>query len=738
MAKDNPWAVVGEEDYVPKASAQTAPTKPKKAGVFDRVFGGMKGTPSWMQSSPERAKIDAELAQQYTEYDPTNPFTYLSEGQKEEQSSAGKALGKGLRATTRVGAGIAQGAVVDPAMAVAQLVGGRELANDVFNSYDTFRKNMGGEGFDASRLVGNIVSPVNRFTGAGASKIANSWGGGRFATSPFMKGATQGATTALAMPVLGESGGALGEDESILGGKLSQVGTGALFGGALNKALTPVGDKLSALSNQLTTGKLTPQQMAQMRNQELNNVDLNQLSSREALDLYKKMNPDAYLTWGQRGGEFLSNLEQKASSIPFIGDAIRGAQKKAQMDWNSSQLKNVAQEAGIDLEKTSGRKGFNELSKKLSSKYDDMLEGTTLNNPVKLRETIIGKIDDSGNYQKGKISDMYNELDSASQKKVDKLLEDRVFKKFGVDPQGNHSVRMTGKQFKNAEESLKEKIDELKMGSGEERTMARVLRSTLDEMFDQLQDKGGKTIGQPLKDLNKAYAKYKTLETASTARSGSKGDFSADQVIKASSKGAGRSNVARGRNEMANQAELAQNVWGDLVPDSGTAGRLMLAGAGIGGGSLFGLDPATTAGVGAGLYGLTRGAYSPAVMNALSKGTTGLGQKFDASRVGKALAPHAGKVSGAGSALGASDVQFFPEEKARGGMVGRWKDWAENYRKGGQVQYYYSFNKNDADDDRLEDFFGPYYAKGGTVKKTASKKSKKKNLSYPIKAREFV
>jgi len=179
--------------------------------------------------------------------------------------------------------------------------------------------------------------------------------------------------------------------------------------------------------------------------------------------------------------------------------------------------------AGIKLEKgtQAGREMFDDAYTKLGKQYDEVLDKSSLSDPVALRQKIqgTGKMDADGNVDTGVIGDRYHSLSDEAQRRFDKIMENQFFKKFGKDPSGNHSVRMDGRQFKNHEEKLKDTIDSLKNGTGEERTMGKMLDDVLGTAYQSLQGETPEVANQ-LKKINKSYANFKTLETASTASAG--------------------------------------------------------------------------------------------------------------------------------------------------------------------------------------------------------------------------
>lgn len=145
--------------------------------------------------------------------DETNPFAYLSEGQKTEQGPAMQAVSQGVNRATQIGAGIAKGAVINPVSAVSQVLGGDQFAQDAQKSYETQRVNAGATGMDWAELAGSIASPANRILPGGV--------------------VTQSTVGAMLNPVIGEN---LSYGD-ILSNKAQQGVVGAILGKTLDVAL---------------------------------------------------------------------------------------------------------------------------------------------------------------------------------------------------------------------------------------------------------------------------------------------------------------------------------------------------------------------------------------------------------------------------------------------------------------------------------------------------------------------
>jgi hypothetical protein len=157
-----------------------------------------------------------------------------------------------------------KGAVVDPALAVNQLLassglfgqdvkqGATQLVRDVESATQQGRARVGSEGFDPFQLVGNVISPVNRLVGAGQALQAP--GLAAAATRSAGTGAALGALAPVNAPV--EQFGEKKLEQMALGAVLGPIlegGVNALssFAG-LFRGLSPQG-RQDVLREQLNT-----------------------------------------------------------------------------------------------------------------------------------------------------------------------------------------------------------------------------------------------------------------------------------------------------------------------------------------------------------------------------------------------------------------------------------------------------------------------------------------------------
>ena len=181
------------------------------------------------------AEIERVLSQQMnTEtYDPS----------AEEMASGIPYTGEST-AVDRAAGAFLKGAVQDPITAVRQLVGGEETRKKIQAqeaAYQELRKQYGDEGFETSRFVGNILSPVNIAAPAAATARAAAAGAGT-----LRQAGIAGVTASALQPVT------TAEDvANFWKDKIEQLGVGATFGIAAQAGIN-VGSKAFDFLRSLT------------------------------------------------------------------------------------------------------------------------------------------------------------------------------------------------------------------------------------------------------------------------------------------------------------------------------------------------------------------------------------------------------------------------------------------------------------------------------------------------------
>jgi hypothetical protein len=305
-------------------------------------------------------------------------------------------------------------------------------------------------------------------------------------------------------------------------------------------------------------------------------------------------------TVGQTLGGTAGSIEQKLSSWPIVGDLIRSGQSRALDQFDRGALNQALQPIGEQLETNKmGRDALLEMSNKIDNAWTAAIPQT------------------AGQFDPQLMSEIQNlrtmAQSTARGPQFDNVLKSQIFD--NISPAGV----MSGDAFKNADSAFGQIIRDNVYGHGvpwEDRQFGNGVRTLQASMRDWL----GRVNPQASEDLGNArtaYLRMLPIERASTALGGEPGVFSAAQ-LQAGSKAVSPSlkQFMTGQAVMQPYAEAGKAVLGNTVPDSGTAGRSLLAmlGSGLAGGMAgHQLAPETMgylAATGMGT-GLAAGAYSP-------------------------------------------------------------------------------------------------------------------------------
>lgn len=272
-------------------------------------------------------------------------------------------------------------------------------------------------------------------------------------------------------------------------------------------------------------------------------------------------------TVGQTLGGNFAKVEEKAMSLPFVGDAISGARGRATADLNTAAvnraLSPVGEKAPAGLV---GRDAVEYVSKTLGAKYDTLLPKLTVQADAQFTAEL-------GNLRQMVAT---GAIDPKFAKAFDRVIKNDVLSKF----QGQNAL--TGQTMKQIEGDLGARASQLAQSTdADARLMADALREA-QSVLRGVVERSNPAMAKELKAINTGWANFKRLERAAAGLGAEDGVFSAAQLqnaVKALDKSKDKARFSRGEALMQDLSEPAKNVLGAKVPDSGTAGRLMNAGA---------------------------------------------------------------------------------------------------------------------------------------------------------------
>jgi len=283
-------------------------------------------------------------------------------------------------------------------------------------------------------------------------------------------------------------------------------------------------------------------------------------------------NPDARMlfdegvssTLGQTIGGTVGRLEETIGTVPVLGTAIAAGRKRASEQFNLAARNRALKPIGETADKRIvGSAGIDEVSKKLSLAYDNLLPKVTLIPDTQLLDDIIEAVAEAKKI-----------IGPDAAKSLDKILENQVMPHLGA-PIG-------GVKLKAVEEALGKLGDKF---GGSTFPDHRIVGDAISEVQRALRDalaRSNPAHAAELKSINKGYANYARLRAAQkSVKSGE--DFTPGHyatAVRASDRSVGKGDFARGRALGQDLSSAGMRVLGDKVRSSGTAERAAVLGAG--------------------------------------------------------------------------------------------------------------------------------------------------------------
>lgn len=384
------------------------------------------------------------------------------------------------------------------------------------NQYQAARGDNAGT-FDGIRTLGNFVNPGNVVATA-AMPGAAAGTAARLAGS-----AAAGGISGLMQPVYGEG--------DFWSEKAKQTGLGAGVG-AIIPAVT--GTVARVVSPKASV-----------------NPDLKLLKS-------EGVNP----TIGQTLGGAWNKAEEQAMSIPIVGNMIARARGNALQDFNNAAINRATAPIGVRVE-GAGHSAIGKASESLSNAYENSLNS--------IGNTTLG--------------DSFTAISNAAKQEVGtlpSLYQSRFNKLF--DSPGKRLVSENGEiSAKDAKAVMSDVGKEIRKFSNSSDVSTVHYVEQLTKVQDALRgviSGQNPTYAQALKSADTGWANLVRVENAANRAVNSEGIFTPSQLNFAARSGDStvrRNATAHGDALMQDLASAGQNVLGNKVPDSGTAGRGILA-----------------------------------------------------------------------------------------------------------------------------------------------------------------
>ncbi|MEN9885699.1 MAG: hypothetical protein RL758_277 [Pseudomonadota bacterium] len=280
----------------------------------------------------------------------------------------------------------------------------------------------------------------------------------------------------------------------------------------------------------------------------------------------KLINEGVTPTPGQILGGRLARVEARATSLPVIGDAIVGANKRATAELNAAAFNRALAPIGEKLPNgVAGRDAVEYASAQLGNAYDNLLPKLSVQMDRKfLAET--SKLQQM--VQQGAIDPKYADL-------FERFLRNRVLGKF----QGQNAV--TGQTLKDIESFLGSESRRFGQSMDPD---ARLMGNALQELqanVRRLVQRTNPAHAKELQAINTGWDNFKRVQRAASSLGAEDGQFTAAQLqnsVKALDRSKDKARFSEGRALMQDLSDAAKGVMGSKYPDSGTAGRMRDAG----------------------------------------------------------------------------------------------------------------------------------------------------------------
>ena len=344
------------------------------------------------------------------------------------------------------------------------------------------------------------------------------------------------------------------------------AGTGAVFG-TLNPVENPGSDFWSQKLDQAKTGAIAGAVAAP-----LTAALARIVQPKSSPEVQQLLREGVTPTPGQMLGGASKAAEEKMTSVPIVGDAIRMGQRRAVGELNRAAVNRSLAPLGKELPKgVTGREAVEFAEKTIGQSYDDVL--TKVGAP---------KVDSSMLDELANLRSLIANQPKDFAGRLDRIIDNEILGR-------TQNGRLTGEAIKAAEGNLGQlarglrkspDYDTRKLGEAVDETQ-RILRSWLERSAP-------KDVSDQLKAANAGWANFKRVQRAASSVAAEDGVFSAAQLhsaVKALDRSKDKGAFARGNALMQDLSEAGKQSLAQSVPDSGTPGRIMaaaLAGGGLG------------------------------------------------------------------------------------------------------------------------------------------------------------
>lgn len=319
-------------------------------------------------------------------------------------------------------------------------------------------------------------------------------------------------------------------------------------------------------------------------------------------------------TFGQSGkiGEIIKNTEDRLSGIPVVGDIINARRMEGLEKWNSKRFDEALKPIGASVGDKVGEEAVAEAQSLVSKAYSDALSGKAVLPDADFATDMSGALTKAAR------------IPRAGEEVMTSIVE--ILKPYDNMP------NLSGE----AMQTIVQELRQLKAGYVNDPLKKRI-GSAIDDAEEAIFGMFKRQAPEVVPAYNKANAAFRRLSILQDAVLKGKntgGVFSPAQLgmtdVANTVKYQGKGAAARGDRPFFDSQRAAQDVLPSKVPDSGTAGRVIIPALAIGGGATSDAT-GTTNGTGLTIGAIMAAAYSRAGQRLLTK--TGKGMSGRTGRI---------------------------------------------------------------------------------------------------------
>lgn len=301
------------------------------------------------------------------------------------------------------------------------------------------------------------------------------------------------------------------------------------------------------------------------------------------------------MTPGQIRGGATQRWEDRLSSVPFLGDQVRTAQRRGMESFNRATANEVLAplRQSVDRAAPVGRELVDDVYQRIGQTYDEVLGRVRpFRADAQFAQDLEGAV---GRF-----------LTPDSRAQFQGFVRNNIISRL-------QNGELDGRTFKTIEEELGRAFRTYRAsGAPADREFATAALD-VQRAFRELLARSNPAEAPQIRAANEAFARFVRMEDAAGRRGAVEGVFSPaqlDAAVRASDRSPRHGQYARGQALMQELSDSARAVLPSTVPNSGTPERMMLAqllsggalGAGVGATGAGMVPAAIAGGVGAGVY----------------------------------------------------------------------------------------------------------------------------------------